>query len=218
MAARENNIMSENIITISRIELVSPRRKIYALYNGEELLCELSENTLVHFGLYRGTAVSGERYREIVAYQEFDDALQQALRYLQNRPHLRGELAEKLRHKQFRREVIEKVLIHLQRKNYLNDGEYTRMFINEALRAGKTGPLRLRQKLVQKGAATELIDEALTRYDDELQFSVCKRLAEKKLATLSLSAKNDRYKKLSAFLAQKGFYHETIRAVLDALL
>ncbi len=207
--------MPENSINISRIELVSPRRKIYALYSDGQLVCEVSENTLVHFALYKGTVLSTGEYDELLAYQEFDDCRQQALRYLKNRPHLREELKTKLYRKQFRKPVIERVLHYLEDKNYLNDAEYIRLFTADALRAGKLGPLRIKQKLMQKGAAHALIDEALLDFSEERQRDVCRRLAQKKISQLAGLPTPERRKKVTAFLLQRGFYHGTIESVLS---
>ncbi len=202
---------------ISRIELVSPRRKIYALYDHGQLLCEVSENTLVHFGLYKGTPLSAAQYEALVAYQEFDDGLQQALRYLQYRPHLRSELKTKLYQKQFRRPVIEKVLDYLQDKDYLNDAQYVHQFTAEAIRAGKLGPLRIRQKLMQKGAPHALIDEALLDFSEERQKEACRNLARRKINQHRKLPAAERRKKVTAFLLQRGFHHNTIEATLSDL-
>ncbi len=209
--------MSENAVTISRIELVSPRRKIYALHDHQQFLCEVSENTLVHFGLYKGTSLSAAQYEALVAYQEFDDGLQQALRYLKNRPHLRGELKTKLYQKQFRKQVVEKVLQYLEDKNYINDAGYVQRFTAEAIRAAKWGPLGIRRKLMQKGAPHALIDEALLDYTEEKQREACRHLAQKKLRLLQDQPAGESRKKVTAFLLQRGFYHGTIESVLNGI-
>ncbi len=202
---------------ISRVELSAPQRKVYRVYHNDTLLFEISENTLVHFALRKGMRLSASAVEEIIAYQAFDECLQQALRYLNVRPHLERELRAKLYRKNYTKEIIDKVVDHLRDRNYLNDAHYVTLYIDEAVRSGKYGPLRIRQKLLQKGADRALIDEALGAFGDDLQKEICFALARKKKASLLSTDETNRKKKLGAFLQNKGFYLSTIQEVLNKI-
>lgn len=202
--------------TISRIELSAPRRKMYSVYAHDTHLFDISENTLVHFALRKGMSLPAEAIESIKAYQAFDEARQQALRYLNGRPHLESELSVKLIRKGYDKVIIHKVLDYLRDKGFLDDARYIEQFVQEAIRAGKSGPLRIRQKLLTKGADRGLIDTALLAYDDAFQEEACRLLVQKKRAMLRETDPKSLRNKLGAFLQNKGFLPHIIYKVIDS--
>jgi regulatory protein len=131
---------------------------------------------------------------------------EQALRYLARRAHAKYELGKKLTQKGFDKNSINKILGELEKKKYLNDSDFARIFTLDEIRLRKSGPLRIQQKLIQKGIHTEIIQECLrTLYPEDLQEQNAQYFAEKKLNIMQNALPAEKQKKLAAFLKGKGY-------------
>jgi len=200
---------------ITKIEIQKKNKSRYSLYSGENFLFGVTEDTLLHFSIFKGKEFSEEEIREIFNYEQVSRCLSQAYRYLARRPHLQKELERKLRVKKYSRPIIERTLEHLREKKYLNDEDFIRRFIKEEIRLKKSGPLRIAQKLFQKGAAPEAVKHVLQKtYPEEIQRQTAAVLVQKKWPVLKSAYPQKAALKLFSFLKQKGFYMETIKTVL----
>jgi len=173
-----------DIITITRIELQSPLKKTYALYNDDVFLIEVTEDTIVHFTISRGNEFTNKEFNKIVQHDKVNLCLRQAYNYLQRRPHLAKELQRKLKNKQYEQEIIDRAFLHLKKNKYINDDEYIQIFIRDAIRQAKSGPVLIKKKLAEKGALFNSIDQ----YMDEL-FPYEK---QSKIAFALLDSKNNK--------------------------
>lgn len=102
---------------------------MYSLYSEDVFLFEITEDTLVHFGISKDKAYPDSELEEILNYDQITRGLQQAYRFLSRRPHLQSEIRRKLIQKSYSNLVIEKVLRILRDKNYINDMEFIRLFL-----------------------------------------------------------------------------------------
>ena len=175
-------------------------------------LFSVSEDTLVHFHLQKGKAYSHEELETIQAYEARMRCLSQAYRYLARRPHLVSELRTKLRQKEFEGAIIDATIETLIQKKYLNDADFIQRFIKDEIRLKQSGPLKIRQKLLQKGAPPELTERFLTDlYPFDLQVTNARIQYDKR------SRRSDRpeEQKRIRYLLQKGFSWEVINQVIN---
>jgi regulatory protein len=210
--------MSDSI-TISRIELQNKRTKTYALYNKDIFLTEITEDTLVHFTISRGSSYSKKEFNNIIEHDKVNLCLQQAYNYLQRRPHLRKELQRKLKNKHFNPDIIAKAFHHLQKNSYINDKEYIRIFIGDALRQAKSGPLLIKKKLAEKGAGFNDIEQQLDElYTFEKQTEIAISLLNAKNQKLTIENFLKRKQKLQSFGMNRGFSWNVLEQVINQVL
>jgi len=101
---------------------------------------------------------------------------------LARRPHSCAELKTKLIKKGFDKELIAKLIEELKKKKYLDDEEYTRLFIQDEFKLKKSGPLIIKHKLLSKGIDQVTINDLIQEiYSEELQLQNCDYLAQKKI-------------------------------------
>lgn len=197
---------------ITKIEVQKKNSKRFSLYSDDVFLFSVSEDTLVHFHIYKDLDYSDEDLREIQQYEGIMQCLAQAYRYLSRRQHLTAELIRKLRLKDFENSIIEKVIVRLKKDKYLNDPDFIKDFIKDELRFRKSGPLIIQKKLMGKGAIRADIEKLLkSSYSEKDQIANAKYLRSKK----NQSASKPDEKKLNMYLQQKGFPWEIIRKVLE---
>jgi len=140
---------------------------------------------------------------------------QRALYYLARREYGTQELSAKLRYAMPDCvEVVEACIEQLVAANWLNEARYIEAFIRKEVALGH-GLLRVRQGLVQKKAASELIDAVLDASEIDW-LALARQVKEKKFG---LAMPRDIKMKAAQvrFLTYRGFDADTVRRVMNNL-
>ena len=134
-----------------------------------------------------------------------------ALRLLVFREHSRAELCGKLKLKGATPELAERVLDSLEAQNALNDRRFTEAYI--AVRQARGfGPIRIRQELMEKGVAGELIQECLMESDPHWDW-VLQQAARRRFGACTVTSYQEWAKRVR-FLEYRGFSLAVIKRVL----
>jgi len=210
--------MNNNTI-ITKIELQDPRNKSYALYSEDVFLVEITEDTLVHFAISRGSEFSKKEFETIIDHDKVNLCLRQSYNYLQRRPHLQKELERKLKQKGFPLHIIERAFLHLRKNKYINDDDFICMFIRDILRQGKSGPLLIKKKLAEKGALFNKIDLHLDElFPIEKQKEIALRLLNGKHSKLNEQNKMKHKQKLLQYGMGRGFSWVVLEPIINRLV
>ena len=201
--------------TITRIEPQKNKKNRYSLYSDDAFIIGVADETLLTFNIHCGSELS-EKILQKIKKKEFTLALRdQAFRFLARRPHSCAELQTKMIKKGFEKVLITQLIEELIIKKYLDDHEYTRLFIQDELKLKKSGPLIIRHKLLSKGIDRDIINDFMQDiYSEELQLQNCAYLAKKKIATLHNTPNDKKRDLLAIYLRRKGFTWETVKEVV----
>ena len=181
--------------------------------NGEEI--KISEDTLVNFGLYKGQEVEEVFVENLKFEDEKSEALLLSYKFLQ-RNKTRQQLVDYLYKNKIQRDIINLILPMLEEKNYLNDEDYARRYLSDALNIKKYGKIKSRYMLMSKGIDKNIIEKVMKNYDYELEYMNALELIEKRISKDETdpnkinSAKN--------YLQGRGFEFEIINFTLDDYL
>lgn len=181
--------------------------------NGEEI--KISEDTLVNFGLYKGQEVEEVFVENLKFEDEKSEALLLSYKFLQ-RNKTKQQLVDYLYKNKIQRDTIDLVLPILEEKKYLNDEDYARRYLSDALNIKKYGKIKTRYMLMSKGIDKKLIEKVMEDYDYELEYMNALELIEKRISKdetdpkIINSAKN--------YLQGRGFEFEIIDFTLDDYL
>jgi regulatory protein len=210
--------MTENI-NISRIELQNPRKKTYALYQQDVFLTEITEDTLVHFALSKDSTLSKKQFNRLIQYDKVTLCLRQSYNYLQRRPYLQKELQRKLKLKKFTQDIIDQAVVHLKKNKYINDDEYIRMFIRDAIRQAKSGPMLIKKKLIEKGAALSKIEPHLDElFSFEQQYKIALKLLQLKNQKINENTVLVQKQKLQTYGMGRGFNWGVLESVINQII
>lgn len=181
--------------------------------NGEEI--KISEDTLVNFGLYKGQEVEEEFVENLKFEDEKSEALLLSYKFLQ-RNKTKQQLVDYLYKNKIQRDTIDLVLPILEEKKYLNDEDYARRYLSDALNIKKYGKIKTRYMLMSKGIDKKIIEKVMEDYDYELEYMNALELIEKRISKdetdpkIINSAKN--------YLQGRGYEFEIINFTLDDYL
>ncbi|HEX2253557.1 MAG TPA: regulatory protein RecX [Thermoanaerobaculia bacterium] len=139
-------------------------------------------------------------------------AYRKAQDLLARRGHFRAELAAKLRQRGYEQEEVAATLDRLAEQGWLDDRQAARDFLRSRLARGPEGRRKLAHELARRGAADEVIAEAMADLLPEDEAATAVRAAERWLARGGDPA--DRAA-LARHLERKGFAGGAIRGALE---
>lgn len=157
---------------------------------------------------------------------EFFQALfTSALDLLSRREHSCQELRQKLRLKypdgDFDR-IFDRVLLRLQALNYQSDKRFAEVFCRSRVLRGQ-GPLRIRQELQLRGVASALVQGAMDRIQDEVdwyQLALDQLQRKFRRPVDPAAARQEQMKERARrqrYLAYRGFFSDAIQFALAEL-
>lgn len=223
---------------IEKLEPSRHRQGRWLVWLEDASVVRVGEGDVVSLGLYAGKELTDSEADALVAAGERSKLMERAIGQLSMRPMSRKELVDKLcapprqkREKypydklddtpdqellQAQREAVraqaEAVADRLTDLGLLNDEEFARMVVRHYAAKGY-GPRKLRDELYRRGVPREYWAEAMEeREQDEGRVA---ELARQKLRGAEPTREN--LKKVSDYLARRGYGWEEISAALDRI-
>jgi regulatory protein len=208
---------------ITRIERQkkNPRRK--NVYADGQFVLGLSDETLLKAGLRIGDELNKDDLTTLQEKEGLLSARNTALRYLSYRPRTEREIRDKLREKEFADDEIARVLADLKNAGLVNDAEFAKMFIRNALTRKPVGRALLKQKMFLLGLTRENIDPALAEFEAETDVTAIaieagRTYLRKAPVPRSREQRQKIRNRLSGFLIRRGFAWDVVRKAVDTLL
>ncbi|OGH21663.1 MAG: hypothetical protein A2629_02035 [Candidatus Levybacteria bacterium RIFCSPHIGHO2_01_FULL_41_15] len=154
----------------------------------------------------------------------FEKFYNKVLKFLSYRPRSEKEIRDYLKIKNQKSKIknddkiIESIIRKLKEKNFLNDEEFVRWWIEQRTKFRPRALRLIKIELRQKGISTELIDQVI----DDLRLMIddlssAKKLIEKKLNKYKGLPREEKFQKISRFLASKGFNYDIIKEIFKEL-
>ena len=187
------------------------KKKFHILFDsGEEI--EISEETLIESGLYKGQEVEDEIIDKLKFEDEKTEALLLSYRFLQ-RNKTEKQLIDYLYKNKISGEIIDTVIPILNEKKYLNDEDYARRYLNDAMNIKKYGKIKIIYVLRSKGIKNDIIEKIMRDYDYELEYLNAEDLLSKKLDSEEKDPK--KINSAKKYLQGRGFEFEIINFAVD---
>lgn len=198
------------------------------LKKGNNVIIFFEDNSKIKID-YEVAAKSGLRSNDDLSDELREKLLEQDLRirvrngafnYLGRRHHSFFELRKKLSAKGYDKEVIDETLNELKDKGYIDDEDFAKRYIEEAVLRKKSGTNKIIAGLYQKGISREIINRAMISFDNDDEMTQnALEIAKKKLVSLKNRdiEKHKLKTKLFSFLSGKGYSSDIIKKVLSKL-
>lgn len=204
---------------ILRIYKENSKRVAIEFEDGNSL--SIFKDIVYQFSLRKFDLIDEKLFGEIKEKQIFLEIRERALLLLAKRAHSKYELKQKLIQKKFDKEKIPSVLDNLQKEGYLNDLEFAKVFANERILRGKSGPIKIKAELMAKGISRENVEEVINLFfpseeNDESALLVAQKkynqLQKRNLESHVLK------QKLYSFLLARGFSYEVAKITSEKIL
>jgi regulatory protein len=198
-----------------------PRRpgSVRVMVQGRPLLT-ISRDIAAAEGLEAGTPLEEPLYTRLCRAADEEAAYRTALRVLERRPFAARDLARRLVLKGHPPEAAGAAVQRAERAGLIDDVRFTAHYVETRTARGR-GPLRLRRDLAALGVERTLMDRALAEAFPEGADGLSpfvEPLARKRLAQLRGVPRSVARRRLSSFLARRGFQGAAVQQLVLRLL
>jgi regulatory protein len=136
------------------------------------------------------------------------DCLDAAYYYLSYRPRSEGEIKQWLQRRGFAPEAIEKAIARLREQNLSDDFTFAQFWTENRLSFRPKSKRLIKKELRDKKVAAEIVEQVTKNIDDE---EIAYKLGSGRLPSLAHLDYPDFYRRLSSYLAYRGFGYEVIK-------
>ena len=197
--------------------LVELDKKRYQVYLDEEFAFVLYKGEIRKYKIAVGKPLAQTAYQELVQEVLPKRAKLRAMNLLTKRPYTEKKLRQKLAEGKYPEGIIDIALAYVKSYGYIDDEAYARDYISYHM--ASESPLRIRQKLMEKGIDSDIISACLEEQDEdavrELQIRQIQQLAQKKNHG-QIPADPQESAKVIQYLLRKGYALSLIKDALSA--
>jgi regulatory protein len=204
-----NDIPSNTITAVTPQKNASDR---FSIFVDGEFVMGLGIDVVIEFGLAAGMQVDPELLEQIRAKEEIVATVNAAMHLLAYRARATGELRTRLRQKGFSPSAIDAAVEKLQGWKYLDDEDFAKTWVEQQATHRPRSRRVMAQDLRSKGIDKEMVEETLASVEiDELQGAI--RASSRKWETWQSLPPDVRLRRLSGFLARRGYGYDIVRQV-----
>jgi regulatory protein len=164
--------------------------------------------------LRTGQELSDEKIEQLQAEEARERAFQQAMLFLSYRARSESEIRQNLRKHEIPEPVIETTLERLRQAGLANDNQFARAWVENRTAFRPRSRRLMAMELRQKGLNEEAVSSAVQSVDDE---PLAYEAAQKRATRFKGLEWNEFRKKLSDFLARRGFSYSVIAPVVNRI-
>jgi len=161
-----------------------------------------------------GQELDEKKIEQLQAEEARERALQQAILFLSFRARSEAEIRRNLRKHEIPEPVIDQTLDRLRQDGFANDNQFAQAWVENRSAFRPRGRRMLALELRQKGLGDESVRTALESVDDE---ALAYEAAQKRAVRYKALEWNDFRKKLSDFLARRGFSYSVTSTVVTRI-
>ena len=202
-------------ITAIQVQRNNPNR--VSVYLNGEFAFGLAR--IVAAWLQVGQMLDEGKIAELQAEDSRERAMQQALLFLSYRARSENEIRKNLSKHEIPDAVIEETLERLRREGFADDKKFASAWVENRSTFRPRGRRALAMELRQKGIDDHTIESTLEGIDDEaLAYEAGQKKARKLALSLSKGQEWTEFrKKMSEFLARRGFSYSVIAPIVKRL-
>lgn len=169
----------------------------------------LYDDIIVKHNLLLKGELSKSELKSIIEENSSYESYYIALRYLGKRMHSKKEIYQYLEKKEFSKGTILATIDKLIKQGYINEEQFTKAFIHDALAFTLDGPLKLERKLLDLGIEEDLIRSELSKVEHNIWSSKVDKVLEKRLKSIKYTEKIWK-QKTESYLYQLGYSRKLV--------
>lgn len=205
-------------LIILLITLISPQKnnenRVNIFIDGNYNF-SLDLETLLKNKLKVNQTIDKKEIDRLIKESEFLRFYNLVLNFLSFRPRSENEVKFYLKKKKIDDLEIETVILKLKEKGLIDDFKFSRWFIDQRRTFRPKSKRLIEIELLKKGVDKKVTQEVFSNYNSKTEKELAKRLTEKGYQKYLKLPPRERKQKLTAYLLQRGFEWETVKAVID---
>lgn len=186
----------------------------YKVYLENDTILTLYEEVILKYNLLIYKEIDTSIIDDIKSDNMKYEVYYVALNSIKSRIKSEYELKESLIRKEYPIDLINEALEKLTTQGYLNDRSYAKSFINNQIVVSSKGPLKIEKELLDKRIDSNIIQEELSVFDEELQLERIEKLVNKAIKSNHTRGGNVLKQKICNDLKNLGYEYSLISSVL----
>ena len=179
---------------------------------------EVSEDVLIASSLQKNKEIAETELNKILISENYFRVKEAALVLLNYRMRSKKELRLRLIKKGYSKDIIDKVINELEKKNWIDDEKFGLAFSRDQINRNKIGPIALKYKLREFLDSIDLINKISTKIYSEIKIeSIILQLLQKYTPD-NINSDEKLRRKLINKLKRKGHYWQDIDGALTKYL
>ena len=181
----------------------------------DDKIIDTYDDVLINNKLIYKKEIDNEMLDRINSDNLFYEAYNKALSYILKRQRTLSEINEYL--DKFEISNIEKYMIIEKLKNngLVNDLQYVKSFISDAINLSKDGPNKIRKNLIDKKIDEKTIDNELSKIDDDVFIDKALKIIKKRFDNNTKYSKNQLKQKITLYLINIGYDKNMIDSLIN---
>lgn len=147
--------------------------------------------------------------------EEYLDFLSRAQRYCSLSEKCKYDLTKKLNEWKVPAPLHKKIILNLEKENFINEQRFAIAFARDKFRFSKWGKIKISYALKEKKLASNLISSALSEIDQKEYLEFCMKETRSKYASIKGKELYERIAKTLRYMAGKGFETDLCRKYID---
>ena len=210
MVPRKSKILS--------ISLKEKKKNRYIVTTTSGDRFEVSEDVLIASSLYKNKEIAETELNKILISENYFRVKEAALVLLNYRMRSKKELRLRLIKKGYSKDIIDKVINELEKKNWIDDEKFGLAFSRDQINRNKIGPIALKYKLRGFLDSIELINQISTKIYSEIEIeSIILQLLQKYTPS-NINSDEKLRRRLINKLKRKGHYWQDIDEAINKYL
>lgn len=196
-----------------KITKIEKKKRLYFIELDNNYSFYVTEDTIVRFMLSKDKVLDNNQLEDIKHFDQLSYGKNLALYFLSFQQRSKNQVTDYLRKHDIDENIISDIIHHLQQEQWIDDAKLVDTYIRQNQLNGDKGPQVLKQKLLQKGIASQAIDPILSQTDfNQLAQKVSQKLFNKYQGKLPPKALKD---KMIQSLLTKGFSYDLAKNSLQ---
>lgn len=181
----------------------------------DDKIIDTYDDVLINNKLIYKKEIDNEMLDRINSDNLFYEAYNKVLSYILKRQRTLSEINEYL--DKFEISNIEKYMIIEKLKNngLVNDLQYVKSFISDAINLSKDGPNKIRKNLIDKKIDEKTIDNELSKIDDDVFIDKALKIIKKRFDNNTKYSKNQLKQKITLYLINIGYDKNMIDSLIN---
>ncbi|ACG62874.1 TPA: recombination regulator RecX [Streptococcus equi subsp. zooepidemicus] len=198
-----------------KISQIEKKKHLYLikLDNGDNLT--VTEDTIIRFMLSKHMVIDSQQWEDIKSFAQFSYGKSKALGFIAFQQRSQKQVQDYLLKHQISPDLIPSIIDSLKQGKWIDDQQYVDTYVRQNSLTGDKGPLLLKQKLMLKGIASQLIEPVLAQTDfSSIAQKAAEKIYQKYQHKLPSKALTD---KIIQGLLNKGFSYDLAKGIVSQL-
>lgn len=179
----------------------------YKIYLSNNTTIDVYDEVIIKNNLLYKKDIDEVDLNKIESENIYQDIYNTAVKYIMVRLRSVNELRNYLLKKKYELDIVESIIIKLEKNGYLNDLIFTKAFINDKLNFTTMGKYKIKNELIKLKISPEIIENSLEEISEDKWIEKIDKLVSKYLKSNKKYSGNILRNKLYTYLVNLG--HDT---------